>query len=81
MLATKERVEQLHKEWREAVKVENRDVTAEFNCRSKQRDLNASIKVWLVISLVVAFTLHILVLIPALNSSGQIACIVHVPFS
>ncbi|BFZ09606.1 hypothetical protein BsWGS_12645 [Bradybaena similaris] len=45
MLAQKERVQELHRQWKEASDVKPpRDITAEFLVKSKLRDLNAEIK-------------------------------------
>ncbi|CAL1527211.1 unnamed protein product [Lymnaea stagnalis] len=45
MLTQKERVQELHKQWKEASDVKPpRDITAEFLVKSKLRDLNAAIK-------------------------------------
>ncbi|KAK0056688.1 lysine-specific histone demethylase 1A [Biomphalaria pfeifferi] len=45
MLAQRDRVQELHKQWKEASDVKPpRDITAEFLVKSKLRDLNAAIK-------------------------------------
>lgn len=44
-LALKERIEELHKQWREASEVSQRDITAEFLIKSKLRDLKVACKV------------------------------------
>lgn len=46
MLSLKDKVEELHKQWKEASEVKPpRDITAEFLVKSKLRDLNAACKV------------------------------------
>lgn len=46
MLTQKDRVQELHKQWKEASDVKPpRDITAEFLVKSKLRDLTAAIKV------------------------------------
>ena len=50
MMAVRERVEDLHKLWKEASEVKGvRDVTADFAVRSKQRDVIAAcrVRIWL----------------------------------
>ena len=46
MAALKDKIEELHKSWKEVSEVKTpRDVTADFAVRSKQRDLNAACRV------------------------------------
>lgn len=46
MLSLKEKVEELHRQWKEASEVKPpRDITAEFLVKSKLRDLDATCKV------------------------------------
>ena len=46
MLSLKDKVEELHKQWKEASEVKPpRDITAEFLVKSKLRDLNSACKV------------------------------------
>ena len=46
MLTLKEKVEDLHRQWKEASEVKPpRDITAEFLVKSKLRDLDAACKV------------------------------------
>jgi len=46
MVELREKIEQLHKSWKEASEVKGpRDITADFAVRSKQRDLNAACRV------------------------------------
>ena len=46
MVALKERIEELHKSWKEVSEVKGpRDITADFAVRSKQRDVSAACRV------------------------------------
>lgn len=46
MAALKDKVEETHKQWKEASEVKQpRDITAEFLVKSKQRDLHTLCKV------------------------------------
>jgi len=46
MVELREKIEQLHKSWKEVSEVKGpRDITADFAVRSKQRDLNAACRV------------------------------------
>jgi len=46
MLALKEKIEELHKSFKEVSEVKGpRDITADFAVRSKQRDVNAACQV------------------------------------
>ena len=46
MVALREKIEELHKSWKEVSEVKGpRDITADFAVRSKQRDLNAACRV------------------------------------
>lgn len=46
MLSLKDKIEELHRQWKEASEVKPpRDITAEFLVKSKLRDLDASCKV------------------------------------
>ena len=51
MMAVRERVEDLHKLWKEASEVKGvRDVTADFAVRSKQRDVIAACRVRIILT-------------------------------
>jgi len=46
MVALREKIEELHKSWKEVSEVKGpRDITADFAVRSKQRDVNAACRV------------------------------------
>ena len=45
MMIYRDRVEDLYKQWKDATLVTTQDVTAQFLVKSKQRDLNATIRV------------------------------------
>jgi len=46
MVTSREKIEELHKSWKEASEVKGpRDITADFAVRSKQRDLSAACRV------------------------------------
>ena len=45
MMIYRDRVEDLYKQWKDATQVTSQDVTAQFLVKSKQRDLNATIRV------------------------------------